>query len=97
MVEASSLLSQKELLANEAFQKIIGTQAFTIKKISKPFKQLLTHQKIVAIFWEIELKSALPTNDSSFFEVKQKNINNFAFPKIVDLYFKDKSLYLELF
>ncbi len=97
LVEANSLLSEKELLENEVFQKIIGTQAFTIKKASKPFKQLLTHQKIVAIFWEIELKSALLVNDSSFFEVKQKNINNFAFPKIVDLYFKDKSLYLELF
>lgn len=97
LVEASSLLSQKELLENEIFQKIIGTQTFTIKKASKPFKQLLTHQKIIAVFWEIELKSALPMNDSSFFEVKQKNINNFAFPKIVDLYFKDKSLYLELF
>ncbi len=97
LVEASSLLSEEALLQDEVFQKIIGTQSFTIKKASKPFKQLLTHQKIVAIFWEIELKSALPVNDSSFFEVKQKNINNFAFPKIVDLYFKDKSLYLELF
>jgi len=81
LVEASSLLSEKELLKHEVFQKIVGTQAFTIKKVSKPFKQLLTHQKIVAIFWEIELKSALRVNDSSFFEVKQKNINNFAFPK----------------
>ena len=97
LVEANNLLSEKALLANDIFQKIIGNQTFTIKKVSKPFKQLLTHQKIVAVFWEIELKSALPLNESSFFEVKQKNINNFAFPKIVGLYFKDKSLYLELF
>ncbi len=97
LVETQKLLDEEELRQNEVFQKIVGNTSFTIKKVSKPFKQLLTHQKIVANFWEIELKSALLTNDSHFFEVKQKNINNFAFPKIVDLYFKDKSLYLELF
>jgi len=97
LVESTKLLNEEELRKNEVFQKIIGNIPFSIKKVSKPFKQLLTHQKIVANFWEIELKSALPANDSDFFEVKQKNINNFAFPKIVDLYFKDKSLYLELF
>lgn len=97
LVEAEKLLNEEELKQSKVFQKIIGDTSFLIKKSSKPFKQLLTHQKIVAIFWEIELKTALPANDWDFFEVKQKNINNFAFPKIVDLYLKDKSLYLELF
>ena len=97
LVETNALLDESTLTTHEAFQQILGSTKYTVKKASKPFKQLLTHQKIVAVFWEIELKTALPTNESDFFEVKQKNINNFAFPKIVDLYFKDKSLYLELF
>ena len=97
LIETTKLLGEKELKAHSEFLKIINKVEYTIKKASKPFKQLLTHQKIIAVFWEIQLKSALPMNESPFFEVKQKNIDNFAFPKIVDLYFKDNSLYLELF
>ncbi len=97
LVETTALLDEPALTKHNDFQQIIGTTTYSIRKASKPFKQLLTHQKIVAVFWEIELKAELLTNESDFFEVKQKNINNFAFPKIVDLYFKDKSLYLELF
>ena len=97
LIETTALLDEPTLTKHADFKAIMNQTGYIIKKASKPFKQLLTHQKIVAIFWEIELKSKLPTNESDFFEVKQKNINNFAFPKIVDLYFKDKSLYLELF
>lgn len=97
LVEANKLLNEQELCKHPIFKELIQDIPYTIKKISKPFKQLLTHQKIVAIFWEIELKSSFFTNEPNFFEVKQKNINNFAFPRIVDLYLKDKSLYLELF
>lgn len=97
LVETTNLIDQLTLTTHDNFQQIIGNTPYIIKKISKPFKQLLTHQKIIAIFWEIELKSVLKMNETDFFEVKQKNINNFAFPKIIDLYFKDKSLYLELF
>ncbi len=96
LIETSGLLTKKELITHQIFQKIVGNNACQIKKISRPYKQVLTHQKIIAIFWEIELNDNLKQNDLIFFQVKQKNINNFAFPKIVDLYLKDKSLYLEL-
>ncbi|MEM1122013.1 MAG: A/G-specific adenine glycosylase [Bacteroidota bacterium] len=97
LVEADELLEASVLLNHDLFQRILGKTNFTITKKSKPFKQLLTHQRIIAVFWELALEAPLPKNEFDFFEVKQKNINNFAFPKIVDLYFKDKSLYLELF
>ena len=97
LIETDALLDEPKLTRHSDFKQILGAIPFTIRKASKPFRQLLTHQKIVAVFWEIEIKSKLPTNELDFFEVKQKNINNFAFPKIIDLYFKDKSLYLELF
>ncbi|MEM6316764.1 MAG: A/G-specific adenine glycosylase [Bacteroidota bacterium] len=97
LIEADELLEEPVLTNHKTLQRILGTTKFTIKKKSKPFKQLLTHQRIIAVFWELELEGPLAENEFDFFEVKQKNINNFAFPKIVDLYFKDKSLYLELF
>ena len=68
-----------------------------ILKSSKPFQQLLTHQKIVARFWEIEVsgKDVLIGGDSTL--IDRKNLRNFAFPKIIDRYFKEKSNILELF
>jgi len=77
LIETTALLDEPSLTKHADFQQIIGLTKYNIKKASKPFKQLLTHQKIIAIFWEIELKSPLPTNETDFFEVKQKNINNF--------------------
>lgn len=60
---------------------------------SQPFQQLLTHQKIVATFWEFEAKKRLDTvND--FQKIKRVNLSEFALPKIIDIYLKEKVLTL---
>lgn len=70
---------------------------FSILKISKPFKQNLTHQKIIARFWEIELENGSNLDEEKYLKIERKNLFKFAFPKVIDLYLKDKSLTLELF
>ena len=97
LVETDQILDEKQLVNHPIFEKILQDTVYQIIKVSKPFKQVLTHQKIIAVFWELKVKSELSQNVFPFFKVKQKNIDNFAFPKIIDLYFTDKSLYLELF
>lgn len=98
LIESSSLLNQQELIENEIFSQLLDSEtSFELLRASKPYQQVLTHQKIIAVFWEFSLHSLPIHNDFGFFEVKQKNINNFAFPKIIDWYLKDKSLYLKLF
>lgn len=66
-------------------------------KRSKPFQQLLTHQKIISTFWEIPCSGFSLSKNSPFLVVNRKNLNKFAFPKSIDLYLNDNSLYLELF
>ena len=97
LIEADQVLDKEALFQTEGFQAIVGNQSYQVTKISKPFKQVLTHQKIVAIFWEIVLNEPLANIPQGFIRVNQKNIPNFAFPKVIDWYLKDKSLYLELF
>jgi A/G-specific adenine glycosylase len=70
---------------------------FKVLKKSKPFKQILTHQKIVARFWEIEVDKAANFDENKYLKIERKNLSKFAFPKVVDLYLNDKSLTLELF
>lgn len=52
-----------------------------------PQKQELTHQRIVALFWEIHLPAAFPDNlPNNFTLTKPKNWRNFAFPKVINWY-----------
>ena len=60
---------------------------------SQPFQQLLTHQKIVATFWEFEAQKQLDTV-SDFQKIKRVNLSEFALPKIIDIYLKEKVLTL---
>lgn len=60
---------------------------FEIKKTSKTYKQKLTHQKLEVVFIEIKLETAL---NKHFLNVNIKNLSNFAFPKIINVYLKDK-------
>lgn len=65
-------------------------------RLSRPFKQVLTHQNIHAFFFEIQLKTAPTSIPSEIVITERENLAKFAFPKIIDLYLKDNSLYLKL-
>ncbi len=97
LIESTAILTKEELIATDFFEDLFKNTPYEFTKRSKPFKQLLTHQKIIAVFNEISLKKLPKSIPSSFIPINQKNIPKFAFPKIIDWYLKDKSLYLELF
>lgn len=60
-----------------------------------PRKQELTHQRIIAQFWEYDHNNeqalSVPKN---FSIIKPENCRKFAFPKIIGWYFDDNLLYL---
>ncbi len=60
---------------------------------SQPFQQLLTHQKIIARFWEFETTKQLDLGDD-FQKIKRENLSDFATPKIIVIYLKEKVLTL---
>lgn len=97
MIESTALIQQfdqlkKEVKANENF----AFAKFQLIKKSKPFKQQLTHQEIIACFWELQIGKDNVLKNSNYTLVLRQNLSKFAFPKIIDLYLSDKSLYLEL-
>lgn len=71
-------------------------QPLAVHQRSRPFRQVLSHQIIHAVFWEIETKKPPLTSDDNLIETDRKNLTKFAFPKIIDWYLRDKSLYLKL-
>ena len=93
LIEDSKLMEVDELTNSDFWKKYSGNNSFRLVNISKPYEQVLTHQKITARFIEIEIKSEL---NSELNKVKMEDLYNFAFPKIIDCYLKDKTLTLSL-
>lgn len=89
LIEADKSLALNELKKQEYWKLIFKNE--TIKGILKPIAttQKLTHQKINAIFVEIELKNENFANEN-FIKTPFTKIHNFAFPKIIDWYFQNK-------
>lgn len=64
---------------------------------SNPFRQTLTHQFIIGTFWKIKIHDATnPVFKPSYLGITKHDLSNHAFPKIIDLYLKDKTLTLNL-
>lgn len=74
---------------------LLGKATYTIKNISSIYKQTLTHQKINARFIEIKHSKTLKKT-KNWMLIDEKEIHNFAFPKIIDCFLQDKVLFLNL-
>jgi A/G-specific adenine glycosylase len=77
---------------NSQFLKKINHQPLTIDQ-PLSYKQVLTHQYIHAYFYEMKLKK-LPNLDISCIKILKKDILDFAFPKIIRSYLKDRLIFL---
>ena len=97
LIETHQLIPSDEVIHQPFLQEFLGEHKGRILKYSKPFQQQLSHQRINAVFVEIQLLKAPKIKNESYFLAKRKNLNKFAFPKIIDWYLQDKSLYLELY
>lgn len=98
LVEYLEVIDDWDKLTEVAENKIeLSINNCKLLRKSRFFKQTLTHQNILARFWEIELNEAVNFNENEYLKVERKNLSKFAFPKVIDLYLKDKSLTLELF
>ncbi|MFT6147531.1 MAG: A/G-specific adenine glycosylase [Saprospiraceae bacterium] len=100
IVESQKVIDFLELQKSEIGQETANKMTNKTPIISKTHKQILTHQKIWATFYELELKEDLSAEfivKENLIRVKKINLDKFAFPKIIDLFLKDKTLSLKLF
>lgn len=74
-------------------KQYVSADFFLIKK-SKIYKQVLTHRNVYAVFWEINVDSDFSFSDKNFLKIPYLQLNGYAFPKVIDNFFKDKTLTL---
>ena len=59
---------------------------FSIREYSTVYRQILTHQEIIAVFWKIDLHRPPRLIDSTLLQVQLDQIEEFAFPKLISRY-----------
>jgi A/G-specific adenine glycosylase len=93
---SDAVQSEQTIRASSIWKTIFGSENVVISRMAGPYSQVLSHQRIRATFWEVEVENVKKLNYSNYQVVELKNLSKFAFPKIIDCYFQDKSLYLKL-
>lgn len=100
LIETEQLIDGTALRALNHWQDTLGDSSIESIVISNKYKQILTHQKIWGIFYEIAIEEKLDEEriqKLSLIPVQKSDLEKFAFPKIIDLFLKDKTLSLKLF
>jgi A/G-specific adenine glycosylase len=97
VVETEKLIaSWEELKSMQGYNDILKPGDEILENHSIPFKHILTHQTIIAQFWEIRLKSVSFVELKGYKFIESKKLGNFAFPKLIDRYLNDDTLTLKL-
>ena len=97
LIETDVLLEEKNILINiiEENNWLENVQ-LKIERVSDPLKQDLTHQRIIARFWEGHIsKDIIP--EKGWLSIKRENIREYAFPKVIDTYLSQNLLTLSFF
>ncbi len=97
LVELPALASDvAQLHGHPVWQALLDNVPCRVESVSRPFRQTLTHQHIVAVFVEIRVRKEIPLSEPPLMMIERRKLSNFAFPKIIDRYLKDEALYLNL-
>lgn len=94
MIETTKAIREDQFLRSAEWKNFIGKIPYTITSVSAYHKHILSHQKIYARFWEVNCES--PLTDliiDSRILIPEKNIHNYAVPRLIELYFQSRKQY----
>ena len=89
----TEILTEDETVILNAFNPSFFKE-LTVERKSAPMRQLLTHQRIIVLFWEIRVKNADILRGSDFLKIPRKDVTKYAFPKVIDNYLSSNELSL---
>ncbi len=94
LIEAPATLTTDELQKTEGWSALFKNTNVDIKSISRPFLQTLTHRKIVAVFIEMNIQKSFQPPDASYIKASRNQLDQYAFPRILNDYLNDNTLEL---
>jgi len=90
LIESPQLLQPSDF--NQKIKKQLNLPKWNVTGISSVFKHQLSHQTLFAQFISAEIADEILRTSSSYLKISQKELSNFAFPKLLDNYIR-KFLY----
>ena len=90
LIETDKRIENEELMLSEKWLDIFKDQSMSIKDISQEYKHILSHQKIYARFWQIELDYFSESLKEKYISTSNENLHEYAVPKLVDNYLKQR-------
>lgn len=91
LLELNALLDRRQLVAHEKWKALAMGQEFNLRRFSKPYKQTLSHQRIVASFIEIDCPKGFFLKQAGIIQIQQRELRKFALPKVITTYLNDKA------
>lgn len=90
IVETEKPITQTKFLKEQKWNEIVSLKAPLVKDVSEEYVHLLSHQKLFARFYLLEISDLKNKIPKDCFWIKTKDIENYAVPKLIDLYIRKK-------
>lgn len=97
MIESETSLKLEDLLNKIEWINLFNDKELKILSISEEYKHILSHQKIYAYFYLLKVDNINSFKKHNYLNIKLKEIDNFALPKLLVNYLNDTNDLLYLF
>lgn len=91
--ESDKLLEQAEIMMLLQQKFSLSPDSFSIKRVSEPHKHILTHQRLFARFWLVQIFSNLQSQELIF--VPYNQLGSKPLPRLIDKFIKTHPTWLD--
>lgn len=92
LIESAKPISEAKFLKGKKWKEIASIAKPLIKDVSQEYVHILSHQKLYARFYNMRVDRKIVVLPADCFWVKIKDLENYAVPKLIDLYIRKNIL-----
>jgi A/G-specific adenine glycosylase len=89
LIESLKELGEEELQKHAEWKKIFGRIKPFVRSESKTYKHLLSHQRIYAKFWQIDISENIKAS-ADWTQTRKTELHTYPIPRLVDLYLNEE-------
>jgi len=89
LIETQSAATLPDLIGQKAWSDMFGMQELAVQSVSDTMKHLLSHQKIYARFWEVDVSGNEMAKDLPGIWVTDAELEQYAIPRLIDLFLEN--------
>jgi A/G-specific adenine glycosylase len=88
LIESKTAWTEARLVRSKEWKKWFGNQQALIRNSSVTYKHILSHQRIYARFWEVEITGKIP--EKAWQETTFQKLHTYAVPRLIDRYLESR-------